>query len=273
MNTSPVISELTTALAAAQGEMDNPRRNKTVTVRTKAGGTYQFSYADFAACLSSIRAPLAKNGLCFTQTVEQLDGKFRLETVLWHASGQFISSVYPLMVEEAGSQSFGSALTYMKRYALCAMLGLAADDDDDANAGEGNTATATEIIRPGRKPKAPGPNVLTASPAVAPPADERAPSDSRSGVADGARGLAESDTMKAHDAKLAKAAATGDMVALEAAWKDIPLADRPSLRGALERRHKPQCQIIAATKKEQHDGSDSDERRVRESVADSDLEA
>lgn len=136
------IDELANALAEAQAKMKSPARNRQVTVKTRTGGSYKFKYATLDAVIDSARAPLCANGLWFVQTLgANPDGKYRLTTTLLHSSGQWISSETPLLVEEAGSQAFGSALTYMRRYALCAMLGIAADEDDDGNAGDGNEAT------------------------------------------------------------------------------------------------------------------------------------
>src|SRR6202008_4439222 len=55
-----------------------------------------------------------------------------------HLSGQWIKAIHPLFVGEQTSQAFGSGLTFMKRYALCSLVGVAADTDDDANIADGN---------------------------------------------------------------------------------------------------------------------------------------
>jgi hypothetical protein len=60
-----------------------------------------------------------------------------------------------LLVQDVGSQAFGSALSYMRRYALTSLLGVAADSDDDANAADGNAAQQIE-----RRPKPPAPSVI-----------------------------------------------------------------------------------------------------------------
>lgn len=156
MNQSEQINSLVEALAKAQGQIQNPQKNKVVNVRTKAGGSYEFSYADLTAIIDAIKKPLADNGLAYTQVLTQPDGaRYKLVTKLMHSSGQWISSETPLFVEEQGSQAFGSALTFMKRYALAALLGVAADSDDDANAADGNNAKVQD-----RKPKAPAPTVM-----------------------------------------------------------------------------------------------------------------
>ncbi len=137
---SPQVEKLSEALAKAQGQIRNPTKNKKVIVRTKTGGTYEFEYADLAAIIDAVKKPLADNGISYVQLLEQSeDGKYRLRTQVMHA-GQWIVSLTPLLVQEQGSQAFGSALTFMKRYALSGLLGVAADSDDDANAADGNAA-------------------------------------------------------------------------------------------------------------------------------------
>ena len=131
---------LIAALAKAQSVISSPPRNREVKVRTKSGGTYSFRYATLDHIIEAIRKPLTENGLWFTQVLESDEGgKYRLITRLLHESGESIESRTPLLVENTGSQGFGSALTYMRRYALTALLGIAADEDDDANATEGHT--------------------------------------------------------------------------------------------------------------------------------------
>lgn len=162
MQTSDSIAQIAAALSVAQSEITSPPRNREVTVKTQKGGAYKFRYATLDTIIDHVREPLTKNGLWFVQTLANGDGKYCLETSLIHSSGEWLRSETPLLVNENGSQAFGSALTYMKRYALCAMLGVAADEDDDGNAADGNEATAQERPKAPRKqakvevPKEPG---------------------------------------------------------------------------------------------------------------------
>lgn len=163
---SDQINELATALAKAQGEFKNPQKNKKVNVRTKTGGSYEFEYADFAAIVDAVREPLAKNGLSFVQIGDIEDGHSILITILLHSSGQWLSSKDALLVSpEGGNQNFGSAKTFMKRYALTGILGISADSDDDANAADGNEATVRDRQR---KPKEPAPSPIRGGPQAAP---------------------------------------------------------------------------------------------------------
>jgi hypothetical protein len=147
------------ALAKAQGTFPEIERNRTVKVVPRSGGAgYSFKYATFSAILAAVRKPLADNGLAFTQIIshDSVGGFYVLTTTLYHGN-QFIASKVPLIAEGGSNQQFGSALTYMKRYAFAAMLGISADEDDDANEADGNTIVAMQD----KAPKAPKPDVIT----------------------------------------------------------------------------------------------------------------
>lgn len=157
MNTSNEIGSLVDALAKAQAVIEPPKKDREVTVKTKQGYSYKFKYATLDAIIAAVRKPLTDNGLWFTQSVMKLEGQWTVETRLLHKSGQFLSSSSPLLIDGADNknQAFGSALTYMKRYTLAALLGLSVDEDDDGNAADGNEAVQTK-----------GPEVKKAAPST-----------------------------------------------------------------------------------------------------------
>lgn len=130
------ISELATALSEFQGSLIQPKLEKEVKVKMKTGGEYKFKYADLAGCMKSAAPGLKANGLSVVQLV--CNGK--LITLLLHKSGQWVKSVVILPQQTADYQAFGSALTYLKRYTYCAILGIVADADDDANYAQGHHA-------------------------------------------------------------------------------------------------------------------------------------
>lgn len=136
MERSEQIDQLATALAKFQGELEQPKMNSTVKVRTRSGSEYSFKYADLAECKQAAKKPLSENGLAVTQLIEE---DYSILTMLVHSSGQWISSRVKMPVTEQGAQAIGSALTYAKRYAFCAILGIVADDDEDGNLSQGNT--------------------------------------------------------------------------------------------------------------------------------------
>lgn len=147
MNNSEKTDQIADALAKAQSNLKAVAKNAEVTVRTNTGSAYTFRYATLDAVIEHVREALTTNGLWFTQTTSwHNDAHIALihivliHTTLWHSSGQWISSVLPVQ-DGDGEQKLGSRLTYRKRYALCSLLGVAADSDDDANTAEGNDVT------------------------------------------------------------------------------------------------------------------------------------
>jgi hypothetical protein len=122
------ISELTAALAKAQGEIKNAAKDVKNTF-------FKTSYADLAGCYDASREYLAKNGLSVVQFPDYDEtGTMFLMTQLNHASGQWMRSWYPVRPVKNDPPGLGSAMTYARRYSYCAMVGVAAEDDDDGNA-------------------------------------------------------------------------------------------------------------------------------------------
>lgn len=140
MKKSDSINELSSALCKSQLSY-----NKLIKEATNP--FFKSRYADLAACIESVREPLAANGLSVIQTTDVINetGVIVVETVLMHTSGQWISGRYPLTPsKERDPQSMGSALTYARRYALTAMLGIASEDDD----GETASGKTTQPVKP-----------------------------------------------------------------------------------------------------------------------------
>ena len=145
MDKSESINELMKALSEARKNFKPIVRDKTVTVKTRSGGDYKFTYAPLENLIEATSPALADAGL----SVMQFPGKDGLESILAHSSGQYISSVIPIMQIEGGPQAFGSAISYARRYALGALLNVAFTDDDDANIAEGNKAKRAANPIPG----------------------------------------------------------------------------------------------------------------------------
>jgi hypothetical protein len=132
----PPLEKLAAALVKAQLAMINPPKTKTAHV-----GKYSYRYVDLAEIIDHVRQPLGKNGLSVVQRVQSEPDRNLLVTTLLHESGQSLESTYPLPAK-VGAQEMGSAITYARRYSLCAILGIAADEDDDGSKAE--TAGAAE---------------------------------------------------------------------------------------------------------------------------------
>lgn len=147
---SESINEISAALSAFQGSVEQPKLEKEVKVNKKAGGFYTFKYADLSACVKAATPALKANGL----SVCQLISEGKLVTILSHKSGQWFKSEMMLPDQITDYQAYGSAITYLKRYSYCAILGIVADTDDDANIACGNEADIKEHRQNPRQPSA-----------------------------------------------------------------------------------------------------------------------
>ncbi len=137
MRESADISKIAPALVRAQGAMENPPRNRSVQVRTQSG-SYTFRYATLDKITDMTRHALAENGLCVLQPIVSTKRGPALVTRLLHESGQWMECEVLLPALGNNPQAFGSAVTYMRRYSVCALLNISADEDDDANRAAGN---------------------------------------------------------------------------------------------------------------------------------------
>lgn len=126
---SEEIGELAKALACMQGAMENAKK-------TCDNPFFKSKYADLATVWDVCREPLTKNGLSVVQMPGAVDEKGNVEiaTMLLHSSGQWIRSTMSIKATKVDAQGIGSAITYGRRYALAAMVGLAQEDDDGESA-------------------------------------------------------------------------------------------------------------------------------------------
>lgn len=142
---SSEIKELVIALAKAQGGMKPA-------VFNRVNPHFKNRYADFTSCMDACRGPLSENGIAVVQMCETIDGKLNLVTMLAHTSGQWMKSEFPLIATKMDSQGIGSAMTYAKRYSLCGMVGIVADedadDDGEAAVGRGKEEFVRQPPRP-----------------------------------------------------------------------------------------------------------------------------
>jgi hypothetical protein len=135
---SESVAALASALAKAQAELVNPEKSLTATIRTGRPGDGQrsFRYAPLSSGLDIVRKTLGQHEIATLQTtaIDQTAGMVNLTTTLAHASGEWIASDWPVcpIAETANPQRMGAALTYARRYALFALVGIAGEDDLDA---------------------------------------------------------------------------------------------------------------------------------------------
>jgi hypothetical protein len=138
---STELADLAAALIEVQKEV--PKIPK-----TSDNPFFKSKYADLADVKTLADPIITKHGLAVTQWPSSNDKGDTLVTMLLHRSGQFIKSEMQLHLTKSDAQGQGSALTYARRYAYMASLGLVADADDD-----GNRASQTQSSDAGSRPK------------------------------------------------------------------------------------------------------------------------
>ena len=120
---SESIAALAAALSKAQADI-------TGALKDSSNPFFKSKYADLASCWDACRKQLAANGLCVIQTTGMTDAGLVLITTLAHASGEWIVGHLPVAAKDSSPQAQGSGITYARRYALAAIVGLAQIDDD-----------------------------------------------------------------------------------------------------------------------------------------------
>ncbi len=143
------IGKLAEALSAFQGEVQDPMKDKSFQIMGK-----NVEYADIETVLKAVRPLLVKNGLAVTQLLGSMLDRVTITTILMHKSGQYISSKAVMRSEgpkiskqgnqiTSDAQASGSVISYLRRYALCGLLGLA-QADNDAQVGNGGRGQQRE---------------------------------------------------------------------------------------------------------------------------------
>lgn len=171
MTTSEQINELASALSKAQGEMAGA-------VKDSANPFFKSKYADLASVREAIRAPFAKHGLAVVQfpktaytgapesyewTAKSGEKRYGVRVVcvvsvltrLAHSSGQWMEDEVSTMLPTGDPQAVGSAITYLRRYALQSVAGVAPEDDDGEAAhsrGNGAAAATSTTTAPAKAP-------------------------------------------------------------------------------------------------------------------------
>jgi len=136
---SAELDKLFMSLSKAQALIEGARE-------TAKNPHFKSSYADLWDVWQACKKPLTDNGLCVVQTIEPSGDKTCLVTMLAHSSGQWIKSVLPMPIVKQDAQGLGSALTYCRRYALAAIVGVSPmDDDAEASMDRGNKAIKQDI--------------------------------------------------------------------------------------------------------------------------------
>ena len=137
-HSSTSVGALAAALAKTQAEIANPEKSLTATILSTfpREGSRTFRYAPLSSGLDLVRKCLGQHEIATVQatTIDGETGLIKLTTTLVHASGEWVSSDWPVcpVSETAAPHRLGAALTYARRYALFTLVGIAGEDDLDA---------------------------------------------------------------------------------------------------------------------------------------------
>ena len=129
MKQSEIINELAKALCAFQAEVETAK---------KGSSGFNYKYADFCQVIATAKPLLAKNFLSVSQSLSHTEQGFNtIVTTLLHASGQYMQSECIIPQLAAGknmnaAQALGASISYMRRYAYQAILGMTSEDNDAA---------------------------------------------------------------------------------------------------------------------------------------------
>jgi hypothetical protein len=132
------VGTLAAALAKAQSEIVNPEKSLTATIELPGPrqGQRTFRYAPLSTGLDTVRKCLGQHEIATIQAtaIDRDTGLIKLTTTLVHASGEWVSSDWPVcpVSETATPHRMGAALTYARRYALFTLVGIAGEDDLDS---------------------------------------------------------------------------------------------------------------------------------------------
>lgn len=130
MQTSESLIDLAKALAKAQGLMKTALKDST-------NPHFKSNYSSLASVWEAVREPLSSNGLSIIQTLSNQDNRTACTTMLLHESGQWIKDTMSMTPQQNTPQGQGSCATYLRRYMLQSIAGVAPNDDDGNEASQG----------------------------------------------------------------------------------------------------------------------------------------
>jgi hypothetical protein len=150
----------------------NPEKTLTATIRSPFPREEDrtFRYASLASGLDIVRKTLSQQEIATVQTTRIEQGQIHLTTLLAHASGEWISSDLPVCASKdvEAPHRMGAALTYARRYALFALVGIAGEDDLDAPDAIAGPAAGAETQTAGKSKGKPSKGALNRAPVLSP---------------------------------------------------------------------------------------------------------
>jgi predicted secreted protein len=160
---SETLSKFAPAFVKAQAAIKNAAKDK-------ANSHFNTSYADLASVMDACRDALNGHGIAVIQRgAPAPTGKLGMETILLHESGEWIGGTGEVALGRGdGPQSYGSAITYARRYFLAAMVGVCPEDDDaEAAEGRGKQRQGTQPAAPAQKAARPADGATAEERAIA----------------------------------------------------------------------------------------------------------
>jgi hypothetical protein len=125
------------ALAKAQGEVENASKNS-------SNPHFKSKYADLAEVLNTVRPVFSENGLSLIQSTEFDGALVSVTTTIAHKEGGYVTAKASCVPAKTDAQGVGSATTYLRRYSLASVCGIA-QEDDDGNASAHNGKPVAKI--------------------------------------------------------------------------------------------------------------------------------
>jgi hypothetical protein len=126
---SDAVNEIAASLAKAQSQIEHA-------LKDSKNPHFKSSFASLASVINATRDGLTANGISVAQQTVPRDGQLFVVTTLFHSSGQWIRSFTPVIFTKQDAQGMGSGMTYARRYALAAMVGISQEDDDGNEASK-----------------------------------------------------------------------------------------------------------------------------------------
>jgi hypothetical protein len=126
MNQSETIGKLAEALCKAQAVIEGAKKDSN-------NPFFRSKYADLASVWDACRKPLTDNGLSIVQSpvfVPEHPDMIGLDTRLCHSSGEWLEGRIVMKPVKSDPQSYGSCLTYLRRYSLQSLVSVCPEDDD-----------------------------------------------------------------------------------------------------------------------------------------------
>lgn len=149
------LTNIAPALVAALAELTIVEKGRTAKIPTKDGKSYSYDYADIGDVVKMTRPVLASHDLVALTPIHDHGNGLACTVTILHSSGERLD-FGPFPFDGArDAQATGSAVTYFRRYALVAALGMAAGDDDDGASAKTSQSASQRQERSQERPTAP----------------------------------------------------------------------------------------------------------------------